>query len=257
MDPSAELVASMCAQDEPLVLDRALLLIAATLRDDPGIVGSGLAHLDRLAESCTEHTVDGVVRHLFDGLGFAGDTDDYHNPENSMLDRVLDRRRGMPITLAAVMIETGRRLDVGLDGVGMPGHFLVRDRTDPERFLDPYAGGVTRDRGECMARFDSIHGGKAAFDERFLDPVATRSVVTRVLNNLTASLRIRDPQRLDCLLALRVQLTMAPPELRALAELCEGRGRYDDAARLLDRLAVATDTDAAAEHASRLRARMN
>ncbi|MDG1411478.1 MAG: transglutaminase-like domain-containing protein [Acidimicrobiales bacterium] len=257
MDQSAEFVASMCDIDAPLRLDRVLLLLTATLREDPSIVEAGLSNLDRLAESCADHSRGGLVRHLFQDMGFVGDTDDYYDPDNSMLDVVLSCRRGMPITLAVVAIETGRRVGIVLDGIGMPGHFLVRDRDEPICFLDPFDGGVTMDRTACVARFHSIHGSRAAFDDRFLDPVNPRSIVTRVLNNLTASLRSRDPRKLDRLLALRVQLPLAPPELRALAELCERRGRFEDAACLLDRLAEATRTEAAAEHASRLRARLN
>ena len=257
MDPSAEFVASMCDRHAPLALDRALLLLAAALGSDPRIVDSGLSDLDHLAESCPDHSRDGLVRHLFQDLGFVGDTGAYHNPENSMLDVVLTRRQGMPITLAAVTIETGRRLGISLDGIGMPGHFLVRDRHEPTCFLDPFDGGVALDHTACVARFQAIHGARATFDEHFLDPVNPLSIVTRVLNNLTASLRARDPRKLDYLLALRVQLPMAPPELRALAGLCEVRGRFHDAARLLDRLAEVTSTEAAAEHARRLRARLN
>lgn len=257
MDPSAELVASMCDTDAPVALDRALLQLAATLRSDPNIVEAGLADLDRLADSCPDGSRESLVHHLFHDMGFAGDVDDYHDPNNSMLDVVLARRRGMPITLAAVTIETGRRLGIDLDGIGMPGHFLVRDRRDTSCFLDPFDGGAELDRIACLARFETIHGRHANFDDRFLEPVIPRSIVTRVLNNLTASLRSRDPRKLDCLLALRVQLPMAPPELRALAELCEARGRYGDAARLLDRLAEATNNDAAAEHACKLRAKLN
>lgn len=257
MDPSAEFVASMCDGHAPLPLDRALLLLAATLGSDPGIVESGLSDLDRLAESCPDRSCDGLIRYLFQEMGFVGDTGDYYDPKNSMLDVVLTRRRGMPITLAAIAIEAGRRLGIPLDGIGMPGHFLIRDRRDPTCFFDPFHGGAALDRSACIARFQAIHGGQAKFDERFLDPVIPRSIVTRVLNNLTASLRARDPRKLDCLLALRVQLPMAPPELRAIAGLCEGRGRFHDAARLLDRLAEATSTEAAAAHADRLRARLN
>ncbi len=257
MDPSAELVASMCDSDAPVALDRALLQLAATLRSEPDIVEAGIADLDRLAASCPDDSRESLVQYLFHDMGFVGDVADYHDPKNSMLDVVLARRTGMPITLAVVTMETGRRLGVDLVGIGMPGHFLVRDRRDTSCFLDPFAGGAVLDRAACVARFESIHGSHATFDDRFLDPVIPRSIVTRVLNNLTASLRARDPRTLDNLLSLRVQLPMAPPELRALAELCEARGRYDDAARLLDRLAEATSTDAAAEHASRLRARLN
>ena len=160
MDPSAEFVASMCDSDAPLRLDRALLSLTATLRSDPSIVESGLSNLDRLAESCPDHSRGGLVRHLFHDMGFVGDTEDYYSPNNSMLDVVLTCRRGMPITLAAVAIETGRRVGIMLDGIGMPGHFLVRDRAEPSCFLDPFDGGVTLDRTACIARFHSIHGGR-------------------------------------------------------------------------------------------------
>ncbi|NIR42094.1 MAG: hypothetical protein GWN79_28705, partial [Actinobacteria bacterium] len=66
-----------------------------------------------------------LSRHLFVSEGFAGDHADYHDPRNSFLDQVLARRIGMPITLCALLLEVGRRLDIALDGVGMPGHFLV------------------------------------------------------------------------------------------------------------------------------------
>jgi hypothetical protein len=71
---------------------------------------------------------------------FEGDRADYHHWRNSCIDHVLETRRGMPITLSVVAIEVARRVGVTLAGVGMPGHFLVGDPTDPEWFADPFHG---------------------------------------------------------------------------------------------------------------------
>jgi regulator of sirC expression with transglutaminase-like and TPR domain len=75
--------------------------------------------------------------------GFAGDTDEYDRPENSMLDRVLERRRGLPILLSAVYIEVARRAGVPVSGVGLPGHYVVGHFGGPEPLLlDPFGGGA-------------------------------------------------------------------------------------------------------------------
>ena len=63
---------------------------------------------------------------LFDDLGFIGNTDDYYDPRNSYLNEVIDRRRGIPITLSVLYMEIGRCIGLPLEGVSFPGHFLVR-----------------------------------------------------------------------------------------------------------------------------------
>ena len=241
----------------PVPLDEALLLLAASRPGADPSISAGLDELDRLADTCPAPTLDGLVHHLFGDDGFRGDRADYHDPRNSLLDEVLVRRVGMPITLSAVVLETGRRLGVALVGVGMPGHFLVRDAIDREVFVDAYHRGTRIGADAAVARFRSIHGPRAPFDPSFLEPVEARSIVVRVLNNLTASLRSRQPSELDWLLDLRLRVPAPPPDQRALAELCELRGRFDDAAALLDRVADSTDSEAAAQRADRLRARLN
>ena len=257
MDPVERLTELLALDGDPVPLDEALLLVAAARPDAPPTITSGLATLDELADSCPAPTLDALVPHLFADQGFTGDRDDYHDPRNSLFDVVLARRIGMPITLSAVLLETGRRLGVDLDGVGMPGHFLVRDPGSDDVYVDAYHRGVRFGRDACVARFRTIHGAQARFDPIFLQPVESRSIVVRVLNNLTASLRVRRPRDLDWLLDLRMRIPATPPDQRALAELCELRGRYDEAALLLDRVAETTDNDAAAERAQRLRARLN
>ena len=257
MEAARQLAEMLSDPTVPVPLDRALLLLAASRPGQHLSVESGLSALDELAVGCADPTLAGLTRHLFGDKGFSGDQSDYHDPRNSLFDEVLTRRIGMPITLAAVMLETGRRIGVPLDGVGMPGHFLVRDRVLPEVFIDPCRQGAQITEEDCLVRFRSIHGPHATFHRQFLEPIDNHAIVGRVLNNLTVSFRTRSPRDLDWILDLRVRLPAPPPDQRALAELCEARGRYRDAADLLDQLALSTGSDNAADRASVLRARLN
>ncbi len=257
MDPVDRLAELLACDAGPVPLDEALLLLAAARPGAPSSIDVGMQTLDRLAASCPSPTLDGIVRHLFHDRGFVGDHHDYYDPRNSLFDEVLARRVGMPITLSAVLLETGRRLGVHLDGVGLPGHFLVRDRVLTDLYVDAFRRGEQMGEDACIARFRSINGPDAEFDPVFLEPVESRSIVVRVLNNLTASLRGRSPRDLDWILDLRMRIPSTPPDQRALAQLCEMRGRYREAASLLERVAVATDNEVAAERAQRLRSRLN
>src|SRR3954471_14111355 len=106
-----------------IAIDEAALLVAATAEPDVD-VGLWLAVLDDLAARCDEHSFAGVVQHVA-REGFAGDRSDYYDARNSYLHHVLERRRGIPITLSIVTIEIGRRLGIPIVGIGMPGHFVV------------------------------------------------------------------------------------------------------------------------------------
>jgi len=180
LDPTARFAELAATPPDLLPLDEAALVVAA--HDHPVDITGELARLDELAARC-DPTVDAIVEVLFREEGFRGDEDDYHHPDNSFLDRVLDRRRGLPILLSIVVCEVGARAGVCLAPVGMPGHFLVRDCTDPERFLDPFRGGTALDREGCRAVFASLHPGQR-FDEAFLEPIDARAVLTRVVSNL-------------------------------------------------------------------------
>lgn len=163
-------------------LDEAGLLIAAHAHEGLD-VDAYLTRFDELAASCTAPTLDGVVTHVFGTLGFAGNTEDYHDPRNSYLDDVVDRRLGIPITLAVVAISIARRAGVALEPIGMPGHFLVGQPGDPGTFVDPFEGRmVTEDH--CRRRFQELFGPTARWDPHFLDPTPARAVVSRMLANL-------------------------------------------------------------------------
>ena len=130
-------------------LDQLALAISAELRPTDG--DHALAELDRLADLVVREGAGGEPSEQLAVLaevlgrreGLRGDVDDYDNPDNSMLDLVLARRRGLPILLSVVWVEVGRRLGMPLRGVGLPGHYVAGwfGEGDPI-FVDPFHGGV-------------------------------------------------------------------------------------------------------------------
>ena len=218
-------------------IDVGAFLIAAHARRDLDI-GEQLARLDELTVGCATPTVDGLCENLFDNLGFSGDSEDYSHPRNSLLDIVLDRRRGIPITLSVVFIEVGRRLGLQLDGVGMPGHFLVRDHADEHTFIDPFHSAVL-DRDGCEKLFAALHGPDTPFNQSFLDPVGPRAILARMLTNLQRCYAGRG-DRAGALWAqcLRVVIPGATVgDRRQLAALLAINGRFDASARELEAIA--------------------
>jgi regulator of sirC expression with transglutaminase-like and TPR domain len=171
---------------------RAALLIAA--EEEPGRcdVGRCLARLDEMGaeararmQSRGGSEVEALNQYLFDELGFAGDQANYYAPRNSLLNYVLERRLGIPITLSVVYMEVGRRAGLGVEGVGMPGHFIVRATEEDGRALlvDPFYGKVV-DEDDCQQRLDTIYGGQIPLGEEHLRAVGPRDILVRVLGNL-------------------------------------------------------------------------
>ena len=123
---------------------------------------------------------------LFDDIGFYGDADNYYDPRNSYLNQVLRRRSGIPITLALVYMEVGRRLRVPLLGVGMPGHFLVRHAEIDNLFVDPFNGGILLSPDECRQKLEEIAAGPFRWNDSLLAPVSNREMLARIIRNLKA-----------------------------------------------------------------------
>jgi regulator of sirC expression with transglutaminase-like and TPR domain len=221
--------------DDEIPLDEAALLIAARARPDLD-VGAEQAQLDELAGGCGEATFDGLTRHLFTDLGFTGNTERYQDPDNSYLDQVMRRRVGIPISLSVLTMEVGRRLGVALDGVGMPGHFLVRHRADPATFLDPYGGGRRLDAADCRAIFTSLGG--VGWDDTHLAPIGARSILTRMLLNLQGLFLPADLRSAAWVLQLRLTIPgLAVPDRLGLARALGSLGLFGAAAIELDRVA--------------------
>ena len=216
--------------EDSIRLDEAAALIAA--HGNPATDEATIfAALDDLANRCRPPTLDGLIRLLFVDEGFHGNTVDYYDPRNSFLDEVLERRVGIPITLAVVTMEVGRRAGVPLAGIGMPGHFLLRDRVDPTVFVDPFEQGRLLDEHGCRERFRMIQPN-AHFEESFLEPVGTREIVARMLGNLKNIYYERnDARSLTWVVRLRSRIPGVPPdERRQLAALLSAQGRYREAA---------------------------
>jgi regulator of sirC expression with transglutaminase-like and TPR domain len=242
-------------------LDEAVLLVAA--HQYPALdIAREQRRLDLLADRCPRPTLDTLVAYLFVDLGFAGNGRDYYDPKNSYLNDVLDRRTGIPITLAVLAMEVGRRLGVPLVGVGMPGHFLLRHACDESLFIDPFGRGRTLDRDGCEAAFHAVHGERAPFDPSFLDPVDTPAIVARLLANLRSTFTARANRgALSWTLRLRTLVPGIPAEERAeLATVLAARGQFEAAAGEYDTLAAQLGGELGDEYhrsALRLRARLN
>ncbi|HVW33071.1 MAG TPA: transglutaminase-like domain-containing protein [Acidimicrobiia bacterium] len=251
--------AELVALDEAdIPLDEAAFLIAAQAR--PGLdVGAECGRLDDLAAGCPETTFDGLARYLFRDLGFRGNAEHYRDPDNSYLDQVLRRRLGIPITLSVVTIEVGRRLGVPVDGVGMPGHFIVRHRTDPVSYLDPFGAGRRLDEAGCRQIFNALGG--TGWNEAYLAPVGPRAILSRMLLNLQGLFLPSSLRSAAWVLRLRLSIPgLAVPERLGLARALGSLGRSDLAAVELDRVADGLpDEDAVTVRAESrlLRARFN
>ncbi len=169
-------------------LDALTLALAAELRPETE-VERALAVLDALGDELAA-----VLAHVGDGTpeaeaaacaallgerhGFTGDRERYDTPDNSMLDQVLARRRGLPILLSVVYVEVARRARVPLVGIGLPGHFVVAHAgVRPPLLLDPFERGARID--------DAVHPA-------LLRPWGATEIVMRMLNNLVGSYVRRD-----------------------------------------------------------------
>ena len=181
----------------------------------------------RLAlDAVAEDRVIALNEFLFDDLGFSGNIDNYYDPRNSYLNEVLDRRTGIPITLAVLYMEIGRRIDLPLEGVSFPGHFLVRlPLRGGTLVLDPFSGGVPQSEAELRERLKRViprdaAGGVPVAElplDQFLEPASNRQILARVLRNLKGVYREKDdPERL--LEVLNRMIIVAPDSAAELRD---------------------------------------
>ena len=187
-------------------LDEACLAMSSTIQSPLDEI-DWLAALDLLAGECPTPTADGVARYLFGELGFRGNTGAYYDWRNSCLDRVIDTRIGIPISLSVLMIEVARRVGVRLVGVGMPAHFLVRTVDEPERYFDPFGGGLELDGAGAQDLFERLTRGQVEWKPAYLEPTSNEDLVIRMLNNLRAIFQGRsDELRLGLVMQMRSRI---------------------------------------------------
>lgn len=151
-------------------------------------IASGVAALAE-AKRDRDEIAQAVDQQLFAALGFQGSSDGLDDPENSFIDSVLERRRGIPISLALVYMEVASRAGLECRGVGFPGHFMVLvGDFDDGYFVDPFNQGQRIDRTELLARLAGADLS-GAHPNSLLQPITHRQMLQRMLNNLRVAFR--------------------------------------------------------------------
>lgn len=254
--------------DTELNLAEAALLIAA--EEYPQLpVPAYLRRLDLLAERVYDRldaeraplvVLQELNRVLFEEEAFRGNTDAYYDPRNSFLNDVLDRRLGIPITLSVVYLEVGWRLDLPLEGIAFPGHFLVRYTGDALPVLvDPFERGELRFEEEAQELLDRVYGGMVRLRPEFLESAGKKQILIRMLANLKGIyMNARDDRR--ALAAVERILLLRPAavtELRDRGMLLARDGRTEEAvedlARYLETQPDAPDAQRVRELLARLK----
>ncbi len=220
-------------------MDLARAALAIALPEYPELdVEEYLSRLERLAESVREAAggAGDAYRRLacmeyvlFKQRGFKGNAEDYYDPENSFLNRVMDRGTGIPITLSVLYMEVARRVGLEVRGVGFPGHFLVKTECDGEEvFVDPFHGGNILSHSELQELLDGMYGGRLEVQPEYLSAVSNRQIVQRMLNNIKLIYANRqDLQR--CLRVVERLVILNPDDPEPLRE----RGLLRERLRLL------------------------
>ncbi len=177
--------------DEEIRLDEAALLIAAEA--EPGVsVEFYLDELDQLAIKFKSDTryktqfgipVTGLIHYIHEDAGFSGNVTDYYDPANSYLNRVIDVRQGIPISLALIHISIGMRLDIPVCGISFPGHFLVQYGGAGGSIVDPFSGRELS-RADCQNLLRQIAGPRATLQDDYFNPASNRDILIRMLDNL-------------------------------------------------------------------------
>ena len=259
-------------EDERIDLVRAALTIAQT--EYPQLdANSYCKHIEELALRVKRLVPDvgdpsesilALNRVLFEQEGFRGNQQDYYDPRNSFLNDVLDRKLGIPITLALLYMEVAHRVGFPLVGVGMPGHFLLKhyDAEGREILIDPFIRGGILTAKECQRRLDEIYGGQMPLQPAFLMAVSRRQVLVRMLNNLRSIyLSVRNFRKALPIVDLILAIYPRSPEdvkQRALLRWSGGqtRGALADLEDYLKMSPDASDADEIRQTAASIRRMM-
>jgi regulator of sirC expression with transglutaminase-like and TPR domain len=217
-----------------------------TLRALDGLTNRVRARLDRGDPAdVVLATVHGV---LYTETGFRGPrAAEYHDVRNSQLDRVIERHMGLPISLAVIELEVGWRLGLRLQGVGLPGHFIIRAPSGT--LIDPAGGGRTLTPDDCQALLRQSIGDRILFHPRLLRTAGRRDILARMLRNIRSlHLSRRDwPAALGAVELLAVVEPAEPDHDRDRALLLGRMGRFTEAVnglgQYLDERPDAADED--------------
>ncbi len=194
--------------------------------------------LERLPdERYPMRVIQSINKYLYDDLGFYGNTKTYYDPRNSFLNDVIERRTGIPITLAVVYLEVARRIDFPMVGVGMPGHFLIRpDIPDMDIFVDAFHSGNIMFPQDCEDRLSQIYQQPVTLKPEHLVRVTNRQLLGRMLSNLKyVYLNQQELEKaLGAVERILLLLPDAPLEIRDRGLLSYQLGRFTQAASDLE-----------------------
>lgn len=211
----------LMGREEEIPLAEAALLLACHQYPDLD-VPHYLGRIDAMAKGLQSRVADepspqkrivALNQYLFQELGFAPNVDDYYDPKNSLLNDVLERRLGIPITLAILYMEAGARIGLPLQGVCFPGHFLVKCKVgEGVVILDPYAGGLSLGVPDLQRRLREVRGGEVsrAIVAGMLVAANNKEILVRMLRNLKA-IYLRNTH-LDHALAIMRWIVAAVPQ---------------------------------------------
>jgi len=243
--PRHRFVEAVDRADEQVDLARAALLVAC--EEYPQLpVEPYLARLDELAEMVRDRldnetaplvVLQELLQTLFVRAGLQGNRASYYDPRNSFLNDVLDRKRGIPLTLGILTLEVGWRLGLPLAGVNFPGHFLVRFEGESLRLLvDPFDGGRTLFEEEAQSLLDRAYGGMVRVRPEFLRTARRRDMLVRLLTNLKGIyLNVQDaPRALAAVERILVIHPTAQSEIRDRGTLLARMGRTEEAIEQLE-----------------------
>lgn len=224
------------SDDEKIDLVRGALLIAETEYPDlrPELYIRKIEELAVRAESLlpespnAAQTFQVLNRVLFAEEQLRGNTEDYYDPRNSFLNEVLERKLGIPITLAVIYMEVARRIGFPLFGVGMPGHFLLKhyDVDGRQTLIDCFESGKILSASDCQHRLNEIYSGQLTLQPNFLGAIPRRQILMRMLNNLRSVYLTRRNfrkalQMVDLILAIYPR---SPEDVKQRAVLLHGLG---------------------------------
>ena len=230
---------------DAIPLAEGALLVGA--EETPGLdVGEYLGRIDTLADEIRE-AVDNapgsleagliLLRFLHDVRGFQGSGEHYYDPRNSFLHEVLDRHQGIPITLSILYMATAERLGLDVEGIGLPGHFMVR-LAQSGVYIDPFTGQGNLSRSDCAQRVRALYGDRVRLDDSMFAAQTNRQILTRLMANLREIYRSRNDHTrlvstLDRLILLNPE---APDLLRDRVRILTRQGQYRRALRDMDHL---------------------
>ena len=252
--------AALIARDAYGTLDVERLLTRLDELAAP-LVGRDLASLSPEAQA------DAISAHLYETHGYRGNEADYYDPRNSLLPDVLDRKLGIPITLALVFCEVAQRVGVRARGVSFPGHFLVRvdarEREDAPVAVDPFFGGRRLDEGGLRKLLERAAPSQRLVIDEQLAPATARTMLVRMLINLKWIYATRgDFAR--ALLALDRIISLMPDSVPALRErgmLAAKLGIHEaaraDLSRLLELVPQAADAGSIRQRLEELRGKQS